>query len=337
MTEPLFADRARVALPLRRRVVGGLSGLLAGLALPVRAQEFPTRPITLVVPFAVGGATDVTARRLADELARMLKTSVVVENKPGAGSFVATTTVTKAARDGHTLLFGGSGITNVNPHVFRNLPYKVSELAPVSTVSKQAFIVNAHAGIPARTVAELVAYARSRPDGLVFGTVGTGTTSHILAEWIGRTLGIKVVAVPYKGTSQSTVDLIAGRIDVQMDGMSTAVAMHKAGKTRIVASMGNERAGLPDGVQTFAEAGHPELIAYAQFALLAPAGTPDPVIRKLHAAVATAVRVPEFADRLRAGGEIPEASASPEEYAALIRSEDKRWGDIIRPMNLRLD
>jgi tripartite-type tricarboxylate transporter receptor subunit TctC len=336
MSSILTGVRAAMS-PSRRRVAGGLSVLLAGLSLPARAQEFPGRPITLVVPFAVGGATDVTARRLADELARLLKTTVVIENKPGAGSFVATTTVTKAARDGHTLLFGGSGITNVNPHVFRNLPYKVSELAPVSTVSKQAFIVNAHAGIPARNVAELVAYARTRPDGLVFGTVGTGTTSHILAEWIGRVLGIRVVPVPYKGTSQSTLDLIAGRIDVQMDGMSTAVTMHKAGKTRMLASMGNERAGLPEGVQTFAEAGYPELVAYAQFAVLAPAGTPDAVIRKLHAAVAAAVRVPEFAERLRAGGEIPEASASPEDYAAFIRSEDKRWGDIIRPMNLRLD
>jgi len=323
--------------PRRRGLVQAALGAAAMAALPARGQDFSAKPITIVVPFAVGGATDVTARRLADELARSLKTTVVVENKPGAGSFVATTYVTKAPKDGHTLLFGGSGITSVNPHIFRNLPYKVSDLAPVSTVSKQAFVLNGHAGLPVRTVAELVAYARTRPDGLAIGTVGTGTTSHILAEWIARTLGIKAVFVPYKGTSQSTIDLISGRIDVQMDGMSTAIPMHRAGKTRIVASMGNERFSLPDGVQTFGEAGFPELVAYAQFALLAPAGTPDPVIRRLHAAVAAAVRLPEIADKLRAGGEIPEASASPEEYAALIRSEDKRWGDIIRPMNLRLD
>lgn len=312
-------------------------GALAATGLPARAQEFPARPITLVVPFSVGGATDVTARRLAEEIAKTLRVAVLVENKPGAGSFVATTQVTKAAKDGYTLLFAGSGVTNVNPHIFRNLPYKVSELAPVTTVSKQAFVLNGGPTIPVKSVADLIAYAKSKPEGLSIGTVGTGTTSHILAEWIARVLGIKVVVVPYKGTSQSTIDLISGRIDVQVDGISTAVTMHRGGKTRIVASMGAERSIIPDGVQTFVEAGYPELVAYAQFALLAPAGTPDAVIRRLHAAVVAAMKLPELGEKLRANGELPDTSASPEEYAAQIRSEDKRWGDIIRPMNLKLD
>jgi tripartite-type tricarboxylate transporter receptor subunit TctC len=321
----------------RRRAVLVSSLALAAAGARAQTADFPTKPITFVVPFAPGGSTDVTARRVAEEMQKTLRTSVVIENKPGAGSFVATSHVVKSAKDGYTLLFAGPGILSLNPHIFRNLPYKVTDLVPVSTVSKQAFVINGSPAIPVRTVAELVAFAKTKPDGLSIGTVGTGTTSHILAEWIARTLGIKAIFVPYKGTSQSTIDLISGRIDVQIDGISTAVAMHTTGKTRIVASMGAERSIIPDGVQTFVEAGYPQLVAYANFAVMAPAGTPDPVVRKLHAAIVAAVGVPALAEKLRANGELPDPSASPEDFAALVRSEFKRWGDIVKPMNLSLD
>lgn len=320
----------------RRAFLKTAAALAAASAPAVRAQDFPSRPITLVVPFSAGGSTDVSARRLGEEMAKILNTPVVIENKPGAGGFVATTHVTKAPKDGHTLLFGGAGITVVNPHVFKTLPYRVDELAPISTVSKQAFVLNGNASIGVRNTAELIAYAKTKAEGLSIGTVGTGTTSHIIAEWIARTLGVKAVFVPYKGTSNSTVDLIAGRIDVQIDGLTTAVAMHTAGKTRIVASMGTERAGLPADVQTFTEAGFPALVAYAGGQLLAPAGTPDPVIRKLHRAVVAAMAVPALAEKMVAAGEVPETSRSPEEFAAFLRSESERWGAIIRPMNLSL-
>jgi tripartite-type tricarboxylate transporter receptor subunit TctC len=312
-------------------------GALAGHWVPARAHDFSSKPITLVVPFAAGGATDVTARRLAEEMSKALGASVIVENKPGAGSFIAATHVTRAARDGHTLLFAGSATTSMNPHIFRNLPYKVSDLAPVSTVSKQAFVLNGSLSTPATNVQELIAYARSKPEGLTIGTVGTGTGSHILAEWIARALDIKAVFVPYKGTSQSTIDLISGRIDTQIDGISTATTMHKAGKTRLLASMGTERSILPEGVQTFTEAGYPELVAYANFALLAPRGTPKDVIETLHAAVVAATKTPSFAEPLLANGEIPDPSESPEQYAEVLRREYERWGEIIRPMNLQLD
>ncbi|MEN9314941.1 MAG: hypothetical protein RIS35_1334 [Pseudomonadota bacterium] len=320
----------------RRGLLRAGGALAAGSWLGARAQDFPSRPITLVVPFSAGGSTDVSARRLGEEMSKILNTPVVIENKPGAGGFVATTHVTKAPKDGHTLLFGGAGITVINPHVFKALPYRVDELAPISTVSKQAFVLNGNVSTGVRNTADLIAYAKTRPDGLLIGTVGTGTTSHIIAEWIARTLGVKAVFVPYKGTANSTVDLIAGRIDVQIDGLTTAVAMHNAGKTRIVASMGSERAGLPQDVQTFIEAGHPALVAYAGGQLLAPAGTPDPVIRKLHRAVVAAMAVPSLAEKMIAAGEVPETSRSPEDFAAFLRSESERWGAIIRPMNLSL-
>jgi tripartite-type tricarboxylate transporter receptor subunit TctC len=310
----------------------------SGLTLPqASAQDMSAKPVTLVVPFAAGGSTDVTARRLAEEMARTLGTNVLVENKPGAGGFIAATHVLKSPRDGHTLLFGGAGTTSVNPHVFRNLPYKVSDLIPISTVSKQAFVLNGSATLPVKNIADLIAYAKSKPEGVTIGTVGNGTTSHILAEWIARTLGIKAVFVHYKGTSQSTPDLIGGRIDAQIDGLTTALAMHNAGKTRILASMGTERFMLPAEVPTFREAGYPELFAYAMPAVLAPAGVPDPVIAKLHASIAGAMQNAAYVEKVRAAGEIPEVSASPAAFTEWLRGEYDRWGAIIKPMNLALD
>ena len=311
--------------------------LAAAVCMPTHAQDFPSKPITLVVPFAPGGATDVSARRVAEEMQKTLRTSVVVENKPGAGSIVATHYVAKAPKDGYLLFFGGPAVVALNPHIYKNLPYKASDLAPISSVTKQAFVLNGSPSLPVKTVAELVAYAKQKPDGLSVGTVGTGTASHIVAELIVRSLGIKAVFVPYKGTSQSTLDLISGRIDLQIDGISTAVPLHIAGKTRIMASMGAERSIIPDGVQTFVEAGYPQLVAYANFAVMAPAGTPEPVIRKLHAAILAAVAVPSLAEKWKASGELPDPSASPEEFAAAVRADTKRWGDIVKPMNLSLD
>ena len=320
----------------RRTLLATAAGLTASHWLPASAQDFPSKPITLVVPYSAGGATDVSARRLAEEMTKTLNTPVVIENKPGAGSFIAATAVTKAARDGYTLLFAGPGVISLNPHVFRSLPYRVEELTPVSTFSKQAFVINGNPAIPVKTVADLIAYAKSRPEGVSFGTVGTGTTSHVIAEWVVRTLGINAVFVPYKGTAQSTVDLMGGRIDVQVDGISTAMIMHKAGKTRVVASMGAERSILPEGVQTFVEAGFPSLVAYAQFAVLAPAGTPEAVIRKLHGAVQAAANNPAVVNWMRGNGELPDLTRSPEAFGELIRSEYERWGAIVRPMNLNL-
>jgi tripartite-type tricarboxylate transporter receptor subunit TctC len=168
--------------------------------------------------------------------------------------------------------------------------------------------------------------------------VGTGTQTHIVAEWLGRTLGIKVTPVQYKGTAQSSIDLMGGRLDFMIDGLSTAVTMHNAGKLRIVASLGQERpAVLPAGVQTFAEAGYPALLSYAEVGLMAPAGTPAPAVRKLHAAAVAALKLPALTDAMLSRGELPTPSASPEDYAAFIASETARWAAIIKPMNLQMD
>jgi len=323
------------ASPLRRQLLAASAlGVASGRLF---AQEFPSRPIVLTVPFAAGGTADVTARRLAEVLAKVLNVSVVVDNKPSAGAFVATSHVARATKDGHTLLFSTNNALALNPFIYRNLPYKPQDLTPVSLVSRQAFALNASVHAPFSTLTEFVRWAKSQSNGVQMGTTGIGTTTHILGEWIAQEVGFKLDIVPYKGVSQSTIDLIAGRIPIQMDGIASAAKLHRAGKSRVIAAMGEARAGLPDGVPNFRDGGYPELVAYADFGVLAPTGTPDAIVQRLHRAVAAAVNQPDFRDGLAANGETAVASASPVDYGERIARERARWERIVKPMNLQLD
>ena len=321
--------------PLRRQLLA--ASALGAATGRLWAQDYPSRPITFTVPFAAGGTADVTARRLAEALGKVLNVSVVVENKPSAGAFIATSYVARAPKDGYNLLFSTNNALALNPFIYKSLPYKPQDLTPVSLVSRQAFALSGSVHAPFRTLAEFVRWAKAQPNGVQMGTTGIGTTTHILGEWIAQEIGFKLNVVPYKGVSQSTIDLIAGRIPIQMDGISTAAKLHQAGKTRVIAAMGEDRAGLPEGASNFREGGYPELVAYADFGLLAPTGTPSPIIDRLHRAVVTAVNQAEFRDSLAAGGETASASASPRDYAERIAKERARWERIVKPMNLQLD
>lgn len=323
----------------RRGIMNALAMSALTIALPGhgQSQEYPVRPITLVVPYAAGGPTDVSARSLAEEMSKVLGQSVVVDNKPSAGGIVAAMAVATAPRDGYTLLVSNATILVTNPYLYRKLPYKVADFTPIGMYAKQPYAISMPASHPAKTVPELIAYAKSRPEGLTVATVGTGTQSHILAEWLGRRWGVKVVLVPYKGVSQAQADLIGGRVDLLTDGLTSAIATHKAGKTRLLAAMGLERGVLPEGTFTFPELGYPDLYAYAEFGLAAPAGTPDAVIRKVHAAILSVMNNPAVAERFRARGELPSASETPAAYVDWLRKESVRWEALIRPLNLTLD
>jgi len=321
----------------RRKVLLGLGAAMAGSAVPAWAQQdFPTRPITLVVPYSAGGPTDISARLLAEELGKVLGTQVVIDNKPSAGGLVAASSVAKAAPNGYTLLLSVGTIVSTNPSLYEKLPYKVSDLTPVAQYARWPYVISAAPALPVKNVQELIAYARQKPEGLSFATVGHGTQSHIIAEWIGRRLGIKVQTVPYKGVSQAVADLATGRVDLLTDGVSTAVPNHQAGKLRIIASMGEDRFFMPEGVGTFVDAGFSDLVAYSEFGVMAPAGTPEPVIRKLYAGMATVLNNPAVQARMRQRGEAPALSASPQAYGERIRQETVRWAELIKPLNIKL-
>lgn len=310
---------------------------LSAICGTLHAQTFPARPITIVVPYAAGGATDITARRLGESLARVLSNTVLVGNRPGAATTIAAAYVARSPRDGYTLLMAPGSTTSVNPYLFRNLPYRTDDFAPVSLVSTLPFVVTAAPGFPPSTIAEFIAYANSKSGGLTYGTTGAGSMTNIIGEWIGRTLGVKLVEVPYKGTAPATIDLIGGRLDISIDAVPTALPMVVGGKIRVLAVMADARSPLLPDVPTFRESGFPDLLAYTTFGLLAPAGTPEAVINAIHRAFVTAVATPEFSRRLAAGGETAVSSESPKQFQALLLDEYEKWGRIVKPLNLKLD
>jgi len=225
----------------------------------------------------------------------------------------------------------------VNPYLYKSLSYKSEDFAPVSLVSRQPFAITVSPLVPSKSVSEFVNFGKGKSTPLTFATTGAGSMNHILGEWMGKTMGIKVSDIPYKGTGPAVIDLVAGRVDMQFEGITTAVPMHQSGKTRVVAVTSDERSPLLPDVPTLREAGYPDFVAYTYFGLLAPAATPRAVINKLHAAVVAAVSSPDFSQKVSASGESPLSSPTPKHYADLLRDENLRWGRIIAPMNIKLD
>jgi tripartite-type tricarboxylate transporter receptor subunit TctC len=301
------------------------------------AQSFPMKPITIVVPYSAGGPTDITARRLAEGMATRLSTTVIVDNRPGAATTLGAAYVARAPKDGYTLLMAPGTTTSINPYIYRNLSYKPEDFAPVSQVSRQAFAITTSKTFPASSLKDLITYANSKPGGITYGTTGTGSLTNIIGEWIGRSIGIKLTEVPYKGTSAAYADLLSGRVDINIEGLSSAIPFYQSGKMKVLVVMSEERVlQLPD-VQTTKEAGFPALVAYTNFGLLAPVGTPDAVIEKLHGAVTAAVTDPAFGTKLSVGGEQALASPSSKQFGEFLRSEYVHWGAIVKPLNLKLD
>ncbi|WP_295374368.1 tripartite tricarboxylate transporter substrate binding protein [uncultured Pseudacidovorax sp.] len=328
--------------PISRRLCLSLTAALGCTlgfvdAAQAQAQDFPTRPITIVVPYAAGGATDITARRFAEGLGRRLSTTVVVDNKPGAATAIGAAYVARAPKDGYTLLFAPGTTTSVNPHLYGKLSYQLSDFAPISMVSRQTFVLSVGAGHPAKTFRELMAYGKGKPDGLTYGTTGTGSMTNIIGEWVGKTTGLKLVEVPYKGTAPATVDVISGRIDMQFEGITSTASMAGSGKMRPLVVMADKPSPLLPSVPTFRDEGYPDLVAFTNFGLLAPKGTPGAVIDKLHAATVATVASPAFTDSLAASGEAAVSSPSPRQFASFLNEEFEHWGRIIKPMNIKLD
>lgn len=319
----------------RSFIVGAGAGALLA-ALPARAQSFPTRFISLVVPYAPGGPTDNTARRYAEGLAGSLGQSVVVVNKPGASTMIAAQFVARASKDGYTLLFAPSTTFSVNPHLYRNISYSVAEFAPISRVSRQTFTLTLSRAFPPKTVAEMVAFARANPGKVNYGTTGIGSLTHLIGMMLASRLGIELTPIHYRGTAQSLTDLLAGRLDMQVEGISSAIPQFRAGATNVVAVLSEQRAPALPTVPTLAEQGFPGVEAETVFGVYAPAGTPSVVVDQLAKATATVVDSESFIRPLAALGEIASAS-TPAAFAQSLRADSDRFGAVIRSLNLKLD
>lgn len=314
--------------PLKRRAL--LLASLASAGLPVWAQD---KPIKIVVPFAPGGGNDVFARQMAKSLGELRKQSVIVDNKPGAGGNVGTEQVVRSAPDGTTLLLGHSGTVSINPALYKQLKFDArKDLAPVAMFASSALVLVVPASSPVKTVADLVALAKSQPGGLNYASSGSGTGGHLTGELFGQKSGAKVSHIPYKGTAPGLTDLVGGQVQMMFSVIPPALALVQSGRLRAVAVTGSRRLpSLPD-VPTVAESGVAGLSGFEStltYGILAPRNTPPAVVNELAGQMLKVAATADFQSRLGVEGAVP-LLGGPAEYAALIRKESAQWADIVK-------
>lgn len=315
---------------------GGGGAAFDSAALAATALGFPSRPVRFVVPFAGGGATDATARLLAEAVAPALGVPVVVDNRPGVGGARGAEIVARAEPDGHTLLVCTVGTAAINPHLYPSLPYDPErDLAAVALVSAVPNGIIVPAGGPAGTAAELLVLGRSRP--LVFGSPGNGTSGHLTGEYLGFRHGVAMTHVPYRGTGQLVPDLVAGRLDMAVDNLPAYLPQVRAGRLRLLVVTSARRWGAVPEVPTVAEAGGvPDFEAVAWFGLQAPARTPAPLVARLAGVVLDALDGPGLAGALREIGSEPRP-LGPEAFAGFIAAENEKWRAVVRASGARPD
>src|SRR5215470_8861975 len=304
--------------------------LAAALAHPASAQIWPQRPIRVVAPFPAGGLVDVLARAVGEELARSLGQPVIVENRPGAGGNIGADVVAKADPDGTTLLMTSPGIQSINQFLYRSMPFDPEQaFAPVSLVADMPMLVVVHPKVGVKTLAELIAMARAKPGKLTFGSAGVGTTGHLGLALLMHAAQIDVTHVPYRGAAPSVADLIAGQIDGVVDNPPTVMPHIRAGTILPLAVAAKERLTVLPDVPTSAEAGLSAWEASSWFGVVAPAGTPPEIIRRLHQELAKAVRQPGM-QRFTTQSGARMVATTPAEFTRLIGEERTKWGAIIK-------
>ena len=315
-----------------------LTLLLAAVALFVgasaSAQQYPAGPIRIVVPFTPGGGTDILARLIAQKLNESWGQPVVVDNRPGAAGTVGTAFVAKAAGDGHTLLIVPAGYAG-NPGLYKNLPYdQKRDLAPVSWLASGPLTLVVHPSLPAKSVKELIAFARARPGEINFGSSGAGTLPHLSAELFNSMSGIKMVHIPYKGAGAAVTDVMAGRVPVYFMNILQSVSLIKAGKLRALGVTTPERTPIAPEIPSIAEAGLKGYDMTNWYGLLAPAATPRDAIVKLNAEVVRILKLPELTNRLADDGMTVVAS-TPERFVEFLARETEKFTKVIEAAGIK--
>ena len=319
---------------LSRFYAGLILFCCCGFFAAAHAQAFPTRTVRLVVPFAAGGSTDIIGRVLGQKLNEMWGQPVVIDNRAGGSTVIATDIVAKSPPDGHTLLVTPAPFTIV-PSLIAKLPYDPQkDFEPITLINTTPLVVVVHPGVPARSVRELIALAKNRPGALNYGSSGSGGSNHLAGELFNAMAGVKMVHVPYKGNAPALADLLGGHVDLVFNGLTSALPFIKSGKLRVLAVTSINRAGALPEVPTLDESGLKGFQAVAWNGLTAPARTPKEVIAKLNADVLKVIRSPELVEKLKAEGSDPVGS-SVEEYTRFLRDEIAKWSKVIKFANVR--
>lgn len=311
------------------------AALFASTAGTVFAQaNYPTRAVRIIVPSSPGGGTDILSRLLTPGLSERLGQTVVVDNRPGAGSIIGNDIVAKAAPDGYTLLMGISTLA-ILPSMHKKLPYDaMRDLAPISQAIAAPNILVVHPSLPVKTVKELIALAKKRPGELNYASAGLGTNPHLSMELFLSMAHIKMVHIAYKGLGPALVDLLAGQVVVATSTMLAGLPHVKSGRLRALGTTGAKRSSVLPNLPTVAEAGVPGYEAVQWYGLFAPAKTPKEIITKLHGAMVGVLQNPAIKDKLSTDGAEPVGN-TPEEFARFLRSETEKWGKVVRTAGIK--
>jgi len=313
-----------------------LAVCLAAVSGYSSAQDFPSKPLRLVVGSTPGGGTDISARLIAPKMSEQLGQQVVVENRPGATTTIGVNYVVRSAPDGYTMLMGVSSLA-INPHILQNVPYDaLKDLAPVTQVLVAPNIMVAHPSLPIRTVKDLVAFARARPGQLNFAAGGAGSSQHLAIELFLYMTGTKIVHVPYKGQGMALIDVVAGQVSLMMANVISALPHVRSARLRALGVTGSKRTTVAPDIPTIAEAGVPGYEVLQWYGVLAPAATPREIIGRLHGVIAHAVQDPKIRERIVADAGEPVGN-TPDEFSAILRADYKKWGDVIRKAGIRVD
>lgn len=311
--------------------------LAAMIAPASAAEQFPTRPIRVIVPYAPGGNVDISARIIAPPLGEALGQTIVVDNRPGAGGNLGASLVAKATPDGYTLLVGSSGPLSVNPVIFKSLPYdSLKDFAPISTVQAVPLVVLAGPKSGFNSIADVVAAAKARPGKVTMASAGAGTTNHFAIELFAHMANVKVLHVPYKGSGPALSELLGGQVETMVDQLAASIGYVRDGRLKVLAVTTPQRASALPNVPTLDELGYKGYQAATLLGLLAPAGTPKLVVAKLNTAVRKTMDNNAVSERFRSLGANPGAS-SPEEFSARIRDELQQWQKLVQQLNLKFE
>jgi tripartite-type tricarboxylate transporter receptor subunit TctC len=321
-----------------RKIASFLSLTLAACVAAgavLAADEYPARPLRLIVTVPPGGAADFIARLVGGKIGEALGQQVAVENRGGAGGTIAADAVAKAAPDGYTLLQNSITTHGIGPHLYARLPYDpVKDFTPVSMLATLPLIMAVNADLSIRTIDELIVYGKAKP--LNFASSGNGGAPHMAGELFKSVTGVEMLHVPYKGSGPAVADLVGGRVQVMFDGAPSLIAHIKSGKLRVLAAASARRNRLVPEVPTFAELGYPRIAVALWYGVLAPAGTPRAVIERLNREIGRALETPDVRERLLAQGADP-APGTPEAFAAFMQDEMAKWATVVKQAGVKLD